>query len=140
MQIRTLRELASALITRPWRHTAVHAPAPTYSGDPVTIDRFAHQLNASCPNTAGHRDSTRRPFRRSQAGKRPSMAEHVFTPEQIEQGIEQALHDRELEIVPSLLRLLAVQDPHRAACLLEVVKDALKGRVAITVDLGASHG
>ncbi|GAA1269146.1 hypothetical protein GCM10009609_35340 [Pseudonocardia aurantiaca] len=42
--------------------------------------------------------------------------------------------------MPSLLRLLAVQDPHRAALLPEAMKDTLKGRIAITVDLGASHG
>lgn len=55
--------------------------------------------------------------------------EHVFTPDQIEAGIARALEERELTMVPGLVRLLAVQDPHRAGLVLE----ALQGRV--TFDL-----
>lgn len=63
------------------------------------------------------------------AGAAPSPAKHEFTPEQIEQGIALALRDRELTVIPGLVKLLAVQDPVRA----QRVLDALRGRY--TMDL-----
>lgn len=51
---------------------------------------------------------------------------HEFTPDEIEAGIVRAIHDRELEIVPSLIKLLALQDPARAQAVLDTVKLARK--------------
>lgn len=47
---------------------------------------------------------------------------HEFTPDQIVQGIESALHDHEVAVVPGLIRLLAVQDPARAEALLDTIE------------------
>jgi hypothetical protein len=46
------------------------------------------------------------------------------TPDQIVAGINQALADRELAIVPGLIRLLAVKDPHRAQAVLDAIEIA----------------
>jgi putative heme iron utilization protein len=59
------------------------------------------------------------------------LSEHEFTPDQIEQGIAKAVQEREFDVIPSLVKLLAVQDPHRA----QRVLDALHGRVTLTVQL-----
>lgn len=42
-----------------------------------------------------------------------------LTSSQIEQGIFIALRERDLQVIPSLLRLLAVQDPSRAQSILD---------------------
>lgn len=42
------------------------------------------------------------------------VAQHVFTPAQIEQGITRAIADRAFEVLPVLLLLLARQAPERA--------------------------
>lgn len=44
-----------------------------------------------------------------------------FTSDQIVQGIESALHDHEVTVVPGLIRLLAVQDPARAEAVLDTI-------------------
>lgn len=49
------------------------------------------------------------------------MGSHTFTPDQIVDGITQAIHDREFEVVPSLIQLLAVQDPQRAQDVLDTI-------------------
>lgn len=49
------------------------------------------------------------------------MGDHAFTPDQIVDGITQAIHDRELEVVPSLIKLLATQDPQRAQDVLDTI-------------------
>lgn len=62
----------------------------------------------------------------------PAIApEHEFTPDQIEEAIAHAVREREFSIIPSLVRLLAVQSPERARLVLE----ALHGRY--TVDLSS---
>lgn len=57
------------------------------------------------------------------------MPDHEFTPDQIEEGIAHAVRAREFSVIPSLVRLLAVQSPDRAQRAFE----ALQGRY--TVDL-----
>lgn len=57
------------------------------------------------------------------------MTEHEFTPDQIEETIAHAVRERDFDIIPSLVNLLAVQSPERARRAL----DALQGRY--TVDL-----
>lgn len=52
------------------------------------------------------------------------MIEHVFTPEQILEGINRALRDRELYVIPGLIRLLAIQDPHKAQEVLDAIEIA----------------
>ena len=47
---------------------------------------------------------------------------HEFTPDQIEASIARAIHDRELAVVPSLIRLLAVQAPDRARLIMDTMK------------------
>lgn len=64
------------------------------------------------------------------------MADHVFTPDQIVEGIGRAIRDREFEMVPPLLRLLAVQDPHLAERVLTGLQDALAGKVTVTLNVG----
>lgn len=59
------------------------------------------------------------------------MTGHEFTPAQIEAGIAHALDDREFDLIPSLIKLLALQDPHRA----QEVLDALTGQVTIKVQV-----
>ncbi|WP_020658368.1 hypothetical protein [Amycolatopsis benzoatilytica] len=63
------------------------------------------------------------------------MADHEFTPDQIEHGIACAVRERNLDVIPGLVQLLAVQDPARA----QTVLDALRGKATITVDLAASR-
>lgn len=63
------------------------------------------------------------------------MADHEFTPDQIEHGIACAVKERLFDVIPGLLELLAVQDPARA----QAVLDALRGKATITVDLAASR-
>lgn len=46
------------------------------------------------------------------------------TADEIVAGIRQALADRELAIVPGLVRLLAVKDPHRAQAVLDAIEIA----------------
>lgn len=48
-------------------------------------------------------------------------AEPEFTVEQIEQAISWAIRDREFDVVPSLLKLLAVRAPDHA----QVIYDAI---------------
>lgn len=57
--------------------------------------------------------------------------EHEFTPDQIEQGIAQAVQDREFDVIPGLIKLLAAQDPRRA----QEALNALHGRVKLEVQL-----
>jgi hypothetical protein len=47
---------------------------------------------------------------------------YEFTPDQIVEGIEQAIHDGEVAVVPSLIKLLAVQDPRRAQQVLDTIE------------------
>lgn len=58
----------------------------------------------------------------------PGPQEAEFTADQIMDGIAGALRDRELEVIPGLLRLLAIQDPIRARQVL----DALSGQLLLT--------
>jgi hypothetical protein len=61
-----------------------------------------------------------------------AAAEPEFTPAQIEHGIAHAIRDREFEVVPALLKLLAVQAPDRA----QVIYDAIvHGRYTITIPI-----
>lgn len=59
------------------------------------------------------------------------MTGHEFTPDQIEQGIASAVRDREFNVIPGLIKLLALKDPVRA----QDVLDQLRGRVTIEVQL-----
>jgi hypothetical protein len=63
------------------------------------------------------------------------MRKHEFTPDQIEHGIARAVQDREFDVIPGLVKLLAVQAPDRA----QRVLDALQGRYTVTVDLRADR-
>lgn len=56
-------------------------------------------------------------------------ARHEFTPDEIVAGIQKALAERELEVVPGLIKLLAVQDPHRAQAILDWIEIARTVRV-----------
>jgi hypothetical protein len=47
---------------------------------------------------------------------------HEFTPDQIVQGINCAITDREFAVIPSLIKLLAVQDPHLAQGVLDNIE------------------
>lgn len=47
------------------------------------------------------------------------MTAHEFTSDQITETIATAIRDREFEVVPGLIRLLAVQDPGRAQEVLD---------------------
>lgn len=49
----------------------------------------------------------------------------MTTAEQIEQGIANAIGDREFGVVPSLIKLLAVKDPHRAQAVLDTLEIGL---------------
>ncbi|MEV6897480.1 hypothetical protein [Amycolatopsis sp. NPDC051372] len=55
------------------------------------------------------------------------MADQEFTPDQIEHGIACAVSERNFDVIPSLVKLLAIQDPSRA----QKVLDALRGRVTL---------
>ncbi|HKS46743.1 MAG TPA: hypothetical protein VJT49_16850 [Amycolatopsis sp.] len=56
---------------------------------------------------------------------------HEFTPDQIEAGIASALDKHKFDVIPSLIKLLALQDPERAQKAL----DALHGRYTLQVQL-----
>lgn len=45
-----------------------------------------------------------------------------FTPDQIVAGITSALHEGDVTVVPGLIRLLAVKDPHRAQAVLDTIE------------------
>lgn len=49
-------------------------------------------------------------------------AQREFTSEQILDAIAQAIRDRELEVVPGLVQLLALQDPAAAQAVLDTVE------------------
>ena len=51
---------------------------------------------------------------------------YEFTPDQITGGIAMAIRDRDLAVVPGLLKLLAVQDPARAQLIFDVIRIALE--------------
>lgn len=63
------------------------------------------------------------------------MSAPEFTPDQIEHGIACAVKERNFEVIPGLVKLLAVQDPERARRVL----DELEGKATITFDLGGSR-
>lgn len=42
-----------------------------------------------------------------------------FTPDEILAGIEKALTDREFEVIPGLIKMLAAKDPERAQTVLD---------------------
>lgn len=63
----------------------------------------------------------------------PQQAE--FSADQIMDGIVLALRDRKLDLIPSLLRLLAVQDPVYARQVL----DALSGELLVKYRLVGDH-
>ncbi len=48
-----------------------------------------------------------------------------FTPGQIEASIARAIRQREFEVVPSLIKLLAVQAPDRAQAVLDTLDAGL---------------
>lgn len=50
------------------------------------------------------------------------MSDHEFTPDQIVDGITHAIREREFDVVPSLIKLLAVQDPRRAQAVLNSIE------------------
>lgn len=50
------------------------------------------------------------------------MTTHEFTSDQITESIANAIRDRDLEVVPGLIRLLALQDPGRAQLILDTVE------------------
>lgn len=52
------------------------------------------------------------------------MTAHEFTSDQISETIATAIRDREFEVVPGLIRLLAVQDPGRAQEVLDTIEAA----------------
>jgi hypothetical protein len=52
------------------------------------------------------------------------VSEHEFTPDQIVSGIHQAMKDRELNVIPSLIKLLATQVPYRAQDILDAFEIA----------------
>lgn len=52
------------------------------------------------------------------------MTAHEFTSDQITETIAGAIRDREFEVVPGLIRLLAVQDPDRAQEVLDTIEAA----------------
>lgn len=50
------------------------------------------------------------------------MTAHEFTSDQISETIATAIRDRDLHVVPGLIRLLALQDPGRAQEVLDTVE------------------
>jgi len=52
------------------------------------------------------------------------MTAHEFTTEQILAGISHAIRERDFEVVPSLVKLLAAQDPRAAQGVLDAVSVA----------------
>jgi hypothetical protein len=52
------------------------------------------------------------------------MTSHEFTSDQITETIAHAIRERDFEVVPGLIRLLAVQDPGRAQDVLDTVEVA----------------
>lgn len=57
-----------------------------------------------------------------------------FTVDQIEAGIVLALRRGDFSVIPSLVTLIAVQDPARA----QLVLDALRGRITLTLTAEAA--
>lgn len=49
------------------------------------------------------------------------MSGSEYTADQIAAAIETALRDREVQVVPSLLKMLAVRDPQRAQAMLDTI-------------------
>lgn len=49
----------------------------------------------------------------------PVVTGREFTPDEITEGIAQAIHDRQFDVVPGLIGLLAIQDPKRAQDVLD---------------------
>lgn len=49
------------------------------------------------------------------------MTVHEFTPAQIEAGIHSALAKQDIDAVPGLIALLALQDPHRADMIRQTI-------------------
>lgn len=49
-------------------------------------------------------------------------ARHEFTSEQIQDTIAEAIRRRDLDVVPGLVRLLAIQDPAAAQAVLDSVE------------------
>lgn len=59
------------------------------------------------------------------------MTTHEFTSDQITETIATAIRERDLDVVPGLIRLLALQDPGRAQEVLDTFEAAqviAKGR------------
>lgn len=50
------------------------------------------------------------------------MTVHEYTPDQITETIANAIRDREFDVVPGLIRLLALQDPGRAQEVLDTIQ------------------
>lgn len=50
------------------------------------------------------------------------MTAPEFTVAQIEEAVRQAIKDRELEVIPGLITLMARQDPERALVLFDTLK------------------
>lgn len=54
------------------------------------------------------------------------MAEpRKYTDEQILEAINQAIRDRELDVIPSLLKVLALQAPEKAQAAMDLMKAGL---------------
>jgi hypothetical protein len=49
------------------------------------------------------------------------VSAHEFTSDQITETIATAIRERDLDVVPGLIRLLALQDPGRAQLILDTV-------------------
>ena len=58
------------------------------------------------------------------------VTQHEFTPDQIEEAIARAVEEREFDVIPGLVKLLAVQSPDRAQQAL----DALQGRYTVNLN------
>lgn len=52
------------------------------------------------------------------------MTTHEFTSDQISETIAHAIRKRDFEVIPGLMRLLAVQDPTAAQAILDAVEVA----------------
>lgn len=65
-----------------------------------------------------------------------TMAEPTYTDEQIERGIHLALEKQDVEAVPSLIALLALQNPHKADQIRQTI---LKGLRIAAVAGGYPH-
>jgi hypothetical protein len=63
------------------------------------------------------------------------VAEPEFTSDQIEHGIACAVEERNFDVIPALVKLLAIQDPARA----QTVYDALRGKASFEIDLGLAR-